>query len=436
MKLVFRIVFFLFIFILVGCKKDKKDSIPPVISATSPSNGQSYHMFDTITVSANVSDNIRLASINVVLTDGNHTPVQGVVSISITSVDMVFSIRYVLSEFRLQTGSYLMQITADDGYNSISSFQQIYIVESPTMWLGYCVNTKLNPQNIVGYDSTKTQNLTIPITSTYNGMKYGGYNQQLYINGSGSQPFMAYDMKNNIPAYYETATTNQLNYTCLATDGYKPYVGFKNGDIYSYTNTGIPSTSYRYAGAYPSYPYYFTTTSTNNVAVYKSTTLNNDAFVNFSAFGAAYNSVILFGNTPVKNVIAVFEKSVDSLYVFGNDSANKGVIDIYQFSTNRFSAAPIRLSDKITSAVKINNQYVVYSTTTAIYGCGNFSTPTSLQPTAAQKLIYQSKLNTLMAANGTIINAYTVGTNSLSAIPKMTLTLSDSVTDFEVITNK
>jgi len=458
MKLLFRTAFFLFIFILASCKKDKKVTTPPTITYNAPSTGQAYgYVYDAIAhkyhlpinVIARVTDAVRLSSVNVSLTDMNHTPLQGPVSVPIISADFNFNIIYDVTDFRLQTGTYLIQITADDGTSASSSFQPIYVIEAPTLWLGYCYNLKGNPQLITGIDSLKNGNLSIPLTGTYNGMKYGSYNQQLYVNGNGNMPFTAYNIQNGASVYQVTATPGQINYTSLNTDGYKPYIGFRNGNLYAYSNTGAENTSYRYTGANPSYPYYFATTSTNNVAVYTNIAAsppNNDVLVTFSSAGAAYNSTNLSVYSSLSKIIGVFEKSLDSLYVLGNDTNNQAIAYVYT-SEGGFSTSPISgfgSFGKMLSATKINNESVVFSTNNGVYVCnGLHVNMTSLLP-SAQKIIYQSKLNVLVAANSTAnagtLSAYTLsatsGIFSLTPIAKMSLTLADSVFDFELITNK
>ncbi|MFI5141598.1 MAG: hypothetical protein ACHQII_04525, partial [Bacteroidia bacterium] len=184
-------------------------------------------MFDTITVNASVVDNEHLSYINVVLTDANHTPLQASYSVPITSAGFTFNIRYVLTQYHLQTGNYFMQITADDGYNTIASYQPIYITESPTLFWGYCVALK-DSSRIYQLDTAGTKISHIVLSQSYNGMKYGPYYQQLFVNGKNSMPFQSFYVQpqsiNQSQYYSVIANTNQINYTSLYTDGIKPYV--------------------------------------------------------------------------------------------------------------------------------------------------------------------------------------------------------------------
>jgi hypothetical protein len=443
MKLIFRASFFLFIFFLLSCKKDKKDVIAPTITCTAPAVGDHHNMFDTITVSATVTDDQHLAYINVTLTDYNHTPLQASYSVPIKSAGFTFTIKYILTQFHLQTGNYLIQITADDGYNTGSLYQPITITESPTQLWGYCTALKNTPHIINQISAAGSSISSITLAQAYNGMKYGGYNQQLYVNGKGTMPFQAIYLQPgaaNQLAYSASATINQQDYTCIYTDGYKPYIGFLNSDINSFDNTGAYSTSYRLND--PNfYPYLFTKTSSYGVGVFKSKNVaayGPDKIVSFSGFGAFFNSSTLPA-AKIK-VVALFEKGDDSLYVLGNDSNNQAQVYIYYAPDNNFSNALINGSlGSMLSAVKVSSNYAIFSTASGYYSVNEISVnQNSLFSTGgAQKLTYQPKLNMLTAAVGFNLNSYYVSTYSLTPIAtNPSINCSDSIIDFDVITNK
>jgi hypothetical protein len=346
----------------------------------------------------------------------------------------------------LQTGAYFIQITANDGYNTATFNQPINIIESPTQLWGYCTVLKTYPQiiNLIPFDTLGVFNPIshIGLSQAYNGMKYGAYNQQLYVNGKGTMPFQSFYVQAqsiNQLAYSASATVSQLDYTSIYTDGNKPYVGFFNSDIYSFDNIGSYSTSYRLNNL-NFYSYLFTKTSNYGIGVYKSKIASNpDKIVSFTGFGAFNNSAAL----PAKfKVIAVFEKGVhqDSLYVLGNDSNNQAQMYIYQPVENTFSNPLITNINygKMMSAVMINNEYVIFSTPSGIYPITNENLNIALLNTGAQKLAYQPKLNMLIAASGFNLTPYHVSTYSLTPVSVIhsSINCGDSIIDFEVITNK
>lgn len=446
MKFVFRAAFFLFIFFLLSCKKDKKDAQAPVIGCFSPAINQHYKMFDTIIVNAQVTDNEHLSSLNVTLTDLNHTPLQASYAVPIQSAGFTFTIKYILTQYHLQTGTYFLQIIANDGYNTATYNQPIYITESPTLLWGFCMVLKGNPQTINQVDTNNAHVFSsITLSQAYNGMKYGAYNQQLYVNGKGAMPFQSFYVQPqsiNQLAYNASATVNQLNYTSLYTDGNKPYVGFYNSDINSFDNVGSYGTSYRLND--PNfYPYLYTKTSNYGVGVYKSknpAANGPDKIVSFTGFGAFYNNIPL--PTPNFTVVAMFEKGNDTLYVLGNDVNNHAQAYIYYVTNNNYilQLSNMPLTDKMLSAVKISGSYFIFSTDIGIY---SYQYPTSNciknVSVVAQKLVYQPKLNRLTAAISTSSSGalafYAVSTHSLTLM-RWPLSFNDSIIDFEVITNK
>jgi len=442
MKFIFKASFFLFIFFLISCKKDKKDTQAPGIGCFLPAVGQHYKMFDTIIVNAQVTDNEHLSSVNVTLTDLNHAPLQASYSVPIPSAGFTFTIKYILTQFHLQTGTYFIQINADDGYNTSSYYQPIIITESPTQLWGYCTVLKSTSQTINQIDTLGNPISSIVLSQAYNGIKYGGYYQQLYVNGKGTRPFQSFNLQAqtaNQLNYGASATVNQVDYASLYTDGYKPYVGFLNSDVNSFDNTGAYGTSYR-LNDINFYPYLFTKTSNYSVGVFKSKipANNPDKIVSFTGFGASYQSTAL----PTINftVVAVFEKGQDSVYVLGNDANNQAQAYIYYVPSNSF---PIQLSNmppnKMLSAVKVSSSYFIFSTASSIYSYQyTNSNCISNLLLGAQKLAYQPKLNRLVAAAGTSLNSYYVGTSSLTPVSgaHSSINCGDSIIDFEVITNK
>jgi hypothetical protein len=92
------------------------------------------------------------------------------------------------------------------------------------------------------------------------------------------------------------------------------------------------------------------------------------------------------------------------------------------------------------SAVKVNSNYALFSTASGIYlinGISVNSAPIG-GSVGAQKLVYQPKLNRLIAATGFNLNSYYFSANALTPISgtHSSINCGDSIVDFEVITNK
>ncbi len=472
MKIVYKGVLLLFMFFLISCKKDKKTNPPPVITISLPSSGQPFtYSLDpilktyttTINVGAQVSDNERLTSITVALVDGNYVQQQASVNVPISSADFVFNINYEVTQFRLQSGTYYIQITASDGTSTTVAYQPIYIYASPAQLWGYCAVFKSNNRLISYYDTSGNLSHSFPMLGVgYNGMKYGGYNQQLYVNGNGNgtqQYFEAYSMlpqSLGAVSYTENSPSNDY-FTCLNTDGNKSYVGYygtTNAIVYSYQN-GATSTSYGFPSSTYGYPYYFTTTSLYGVAAFKSKVSGTfDNLTTFYLSGASISNI----NFPLNfKVVAIFEKQQDSLYVFGNDTSTNTAAAYIVSSLSSPQTQPLfspplsnMPASALLSAVKVTNESIFFSTSTGVYVCNGLSViPSPLLPIGAQKLSYQPNINNISVltvasstSSSNSIAAYAVGSTTISATsfsltPIKTISLgNDSLIDFEVITNK
>lgn len=111
--------------VLQACKK--KDEVPPTIEIVSPNNGQLYHVYDTIVVSFKISDETELISAAVEVVNQNFIPVTPKTTIS----NFNGSAEVILGDKLLQTGDYLLQVSATDGSNDSREFVEIRIIAIP-----------------------------------------------------------------------------------------------------------------------------------------------------------------------------------------------------------------------------------------------------------------------------------------------------------------
>jgi len=433
-KLVSYTAFSLLIFFLGACKKEKKDTTSPLISISSPASGQTYNMFDTLLVTAHVSDETQLTSVVVSLNDLNNIPVQNTVPVTLQGKDFTFSIKYILTEYHLQSGFYNLSITANDGSNSHQAIRQVYINESPTLKTGYYMVGATLPKSIVKYDINMNPQGSITLNTGFNGMAYGGYNRQLFVNGNINQSYQTYNAQSNVDwsAPYGGGGLPQ----CMGvySDGQKPYIAYYSGYVVSYSNTGTLSKSYINSNnSY--YATYFTMGNTYNTGVYK------------EKFGTAGNKIICFGkNTGIAvnsnftpcSVLGIFEHTSDELYILGNDAGNNAVVYLYSVSANIFTG-PISSfpAGKLLSAVQIDPDYLIFASASGnIYGY-RYSTGTtlSLANITAQKLFYHPKMKELTAASKNALYVYSVSGNYALNQQNMQV-LADSIIGFEIITNK
>ncbi|MGZ3864155.1 MAG: Ig-like domain-containing protein [Bacteroidia bacterium] len=428
----------LLIFFLGSCtsckkKKDNTDSVSPSVTINTPTANQTFNMFDTIVVSAHVSDDIKLTSVTVSLNDMNNIPVQFTANIPISGKDFSFSIKYVLTEYRLATGNYQISINANDGTNSHQSTRQIFVIESPTVKKGYVIVGASTPKVLTKYDTTFATTGSINISTGFNGMAYGGYNQQLYINGNINQGFQSYNMQAGIADWTMIYNSSGIpQYMGVYTDGQKPYVSHYYGNLLAYSNTGqsVKTFTNNATGYYVSY---FNFGSTYDMAVIK------------DKFGTGPDKIVCYKPTGVANndnfapctIVGIFEKQFDRFYILGNDAANKAVFSLYDVSANTCTPVSGLANGKMLSAVQIDPDFLIFSCSDGnIYGF-RYSNNNILPMTGvvAQKLFYHPKMKELTASVKNNLYVYSVSGNYTLNQQKMQV-LTDSIIGFEVITNK
>ncbi len=429
-KQIFNIAFYLLIFFLVACKKEKKDTQSPLVSISSPAEGQSFHMFDTITINAHVGDETHLASVVVSLNDLNNFAIQANYSVPIQGTDFSFTIHYPLTEYHLPSGFYYLSVSANDGTNLRQSTRKIYINESPVIKTGYYIALTSQPKIITRYDTTFNPKNTITLTTGFNGMAYGGYYHQLYINGNTNQAMQAIDPTNNDQPSWNLPYNVNSPFTCLSTDGVKPYVGYYGGSLMSLTNAGITSTTYTNSSSIY-YPVLFTVTSQYGVGIYKDKTGGNSKLVTFGK----NNGIAQNNNYTPCNVVAIFEHTADELYVLGNNASNQAVIYLYSVSNNSFANPQSLPPGKIISAVQVSPDFILFAIENGgVYSFSYSSGITPVLSSPVQKMFFQSKMNELTASYKNNLYIYSLSGNSLTL--KHIQVLADTIAGFEVITNK
>ncbi len=422
------------IFFLADCKKEKKDTTSPLISISSPGGGQIFNMFDTMAVTAHVSDETKLTSVVVSLNDLNNIPVQNTIPITIQSKDFTFSIKYAITEYHLPSGFYNLSITANDGSNSHQSTKQVYINESSTQKTGYYIVGASLPKNIVKYNVSMIQQSLITLNTGFNGMAYGGYYNQLFVNGNINQSYQTYNAQTNTLAWSAPYGGGGLP-QCMGvySDGQKPYISYYSGYVTSYLSTGTINKNYINANT-NYYATYFNMGSTYNAGIYK------------DKFNSGGDKIICFGKnsgiavnsnfTPCR-VRGIFEHTADEFYILGNDTANNAVLYLYTVSANIFVGPMSLPAGKLLSAAQIDSDYLVFASANGnIYGYRySNGSALSLANVTAQKIFYHPKMLELTAACKTNLYVYSVSGNYALSQQSMQV-LSDSIIGFEVVTNK
>lgn len=383
-----------------------------------------------------MSDETQLTSVTIRLTDINNITLQYTQAVPLNGKDFNFSIPYVLNEFHLASGSYYITLKANDGSNTTERSVQIYVVASPTVKTGYFWVGATQPKIIVRADANLVQQSTISLSTGFNGMAFGAYYQQLFINGNLNQAFVGYDAVMNGNVWTIPYNASGLpEFECVATDGQKAFIGYYGGTVSSVTNTGGPSTYYS-AGNSNYYPYYFALTTSYALGAYKDRSGGSDRlYCYFRNSGVGTNNAFL----PTR-VLGIFEYSNTQMYIFGNLSSGQAAYWIYDVTLNGLSSPFVIPNGKLLSVVQAEPNYFllalddgkIYGYTNTTYLGGTYSVVANLR---AQKLAYNAALRELTASSNTSLYSYSLSTNYALNLSSA-LNAGDSIIGFEVITNK
>ncbi len=429
-----HIALFVLIFLFFSCKKEKKDTTSPTISISTPASGQGFVMFDTVNVSARVSDETHLTSIVVALVDINNIVLQYSYSVPIQSNDFTFNIKYILNEFHLSSGFYYISVTANDGTNATQRTVKIYITESPTVKTGYFIVGATQPKIITKYDASFVQQTTISLGTGFNGMAFGPYYKQLYINGNINQSFTGYDATMNGTTWSVIYNGGgQPTFECVTTDGQKAFIGYYSGYVGSVNYTGGTSTGYP-NGNSNYYPYYFGFSGSYAIGAYKDKFGGSDRLYSFyKNSGVGTNNVFV----PF-TVIGIFEYTNTQAYIFGNVSGLAAYY-LYDATLNSLSGPAVIPNGKLLSVAQVDPNYLLLALDDGkIYGYNCTGLGGSYLPLAnikAQKLIYNPKMHELSASSKNSLYSYSLSTNYVLTLSGFQV-LADSIIGFEVITNK
>jgi hypothetical protein len=423
---------FLLIF-FCGCKKKEKDTTSPVIHISSPVTSAAYNMFDTIPVSAHVSDETHLQSVVIALTDANNSVVDGSYPITIQGDNFNFDFKYILTEYHLVSGNYNISITANDGSHTTQRSVQVWINESPTIRTGYFIVGATQPKVIGNYDTSMALLGSINLATGFNGMAYGAYYRQLFINGHINQPLVGYDVTagGNVWSWpYTGGSFPQC--MSISTNGKKAFVGYYDGNVGTIDYMGTNSTWYASGNSGLSVYMVKPMSKYCLAAGYDLFANTNKLYAFYLNSGTAVNSV----NTTFK-IDAVYDRTDDEKYVLGNNSSNQAIIYLYNAATNGL-VGPFTLPvGRLLSSAQVDPDNLLLAMDNgSIYiyrfSTGNYS---SLASVKAQRLVYNAKMSELSAVVKNSVHTYSLSSN-YTLIQTALKSVSDSIIGFEVITNK
>ena len=433
-----HILFLIFFLAVCSCKKDVPAGYPSV-QISAPYLQAIFNVPCTIQVTGHASDSKSLTSISVYIANGQNIALEPPIQIPVTSNSMNISCSYRLNDIHLPSGQYYMTITASNGTNTASAFQQIYIDAVPTRRLAiYAITRDATGVHAWGIDSTfkvsPYYSYTVP--GDYSSSDINSYYQQLYIAGHDSGDVSVRSVPLPAPDWAISANHSPVpSFTNVYCSNDAEFVSYyannmPNGYVKEYSHLGALQAQYNAtSGYYPVKTYMwgnFLLTEEQSISLSQSEWLH----IFYASTSASYNQTTLPGP-----VVASRGYDNNDIFIFGNTTSGDGFIKLYSIPNNAFYSPPFSLNayGKLLSAIQINaNTYLLGFNNGNIYQYTY--NPVSIVPfihgVKASVMQYDSINNEIIIASGKTLNKYHNATLVAS------VTLSDSIRDVRVLYNK
>ncbi|MCA1764275.1 MAG: hypothetical protein LC664_14975, partial [Flavobacteriales bacterium] len=118
------------VIVLYGCKEEG-DEDPPRIFISDPFENQPISSIDTFLVSATITDNERVAYVEIDLLDQNFSTVTDPVRFNTSGTEVEFGYEWYFNEPFLTSGPYYFAVRAGDGENTSSAYKQVNVSAIP-----------------------------------------------------------------------------------------------------------------------------------------------------------------------------------------------------------------------------------------------------------------------------------------------------------------
>jgi len=119
--------------VLQGCKKDHKDTQPPIIEVESPSAGSIFYYLNSISVTATVADDKKIETVKLEVTNAQNVRFLETKDYSPANDTFEFNYSITHNDLYLPSGTYYIKITATDGENESIVFREIQLLEAPRL---------------------------------------------------------------------------------------------------------------------------------------------------------------------------------------------------------------------------------------------------------------------------------------------------------------
>lgn len=404
-----------------SCKKDKDEQYPQV-TWEFPGEFEVYHVFDTIRFSIQLSDETKLESAVIDITNENFSRVLPPIEISSFATNSIQIAReIVISDIHIPSGSYYIRVRVSDSENESVDFRSITIIEEPLVIKKFIALRNNGTATRIDTLGINESNWLFTAESGFesNFFAVNSWHQEVVLAHQTEGLLSWLDIETmgpfanqNIPSpdgntfwrdfYFDQ---ERLIYIGSTEDGYiRTYRAGGIGGLNIVMNNGFRAGKLRIVGDYLLAELQSIDLNTHLLAVYKYST---GIFIHSMNIGF--------------DIVEMIEVNENEALIFGNDDEGNGIIRPYIISANN-TQFPLNINTTEIKSASRNEfgNYVVADESELrafIYdGKGNFNVLGSSEPGNYQGLQFEDVSGSFMVLLNDELHFYNANLNLVNVL--------------------
>ncbi|MFN5620658.1 MAG: Ig-like domain-containing protein [Flavobacteriales bacterium] len=401
--LITAVVLIFSVAVLSSCRKEPRDTTPPRISITSPNVNATFYYQNTIEIEAEISDDRNIERVLVeIISPSNVRFLQSTAFYPNTSQT---NVRWtaVHDDLFLESGTYLIKITANDGENKAIGFGEIQLVAAPRLLERVCIVSSDNTSSTI---DTLNGTMLQPWLNYGHAYRFGGIDARsnlLVISGENPTSLSSY-------IYPEMTTESSVLPSSAASltafhhdrQGQKFYWGDISGNLFVSDRNGSRAFSSIGFG----YPLKVIYTSTEHVIAVARSTDNSTSYLNIYPKSSSFPSHSMTIDWEVTGAVPL--ASNEELIVLSGNENDTGHFAYFNLNTSAINENFSFYDNSVVSALYAGEGNDLY----AIQGAGivrytnNFSSYSIQTNSHPSKLVYDDLFHTVWTVENDGVHRY------------------------------
>ena len=416
--------------LVISCHKDS-DTNSPAITLVRPAQGAVYNVYDTIWISALISDESKLESVKVSLLDKDQKPILVPQMFTPSTSEYTLNTGIPIDDIHLETGTYSLQVKAFDGFNYTNAYKEILIREIPLKLKSVVLLSRggIYSIDISILSESGTWNKIFFLNGDYKASDICSFDQLVFTAGARSGNLNATSLPVG-PVVWQVPLLSSPPYRYFEDILYLSpllYVANYNGSIYGYNRNGTVIYS---SNVFPDYfPEKLGFTNNFLLADLHSKTGNVSLL---AAYYLATGSYMQSTNLTM-DVIAFETVDNDNVLVFGNEGSIGKILE-YTISQNKLRVLKVFPDGIIHAIARKDDQN--------IFIAGNQAVHWYIRPTNTLVEFLPGKQNALIDFDKVNNRLYALSNHNLAtyemfnSTPVLNIPVVDSALALHLLYNK